>query len=421
MKGLLNKHILLFGVCGLAVLLIGFKFNQIPSHLAFDELQFAELSLSLSEKPYHVYTSEATGHATLYYYILTASLSLFGVSSFALRLPAAVFGILAIAVFYAISARIWEDKRMVFLAPLVLISMRWYYTFARYSFEATFLLLLELISIWSILMFSKTKSTFMLFVSAFSAGLAFHSYIAGRIFVVVPLGLLTLLAFKKKIEWKSVWTYICIAAIVMLPLITYFIHNPDIRIAQTSILADASLSTGEKISAVGSNIFVNAKMFVTDGDMNGRHNFPGKAAVSPIVLLLSLFGVAVSIKRRNMYDVLFLIYAVVALLPTMFTHTYENPHMLRTFTLLPSIAYFSTVSVYVIMDRWKKYAQYIVVGAYLFVLLSLVYDARTYFMFQSRVMRNSFEVTCPLDQALTYEADEIGDIPPECRTTENLY
>lgn len=421
MKGLLSKHIPLIVLLVVSGFLIGFHFNKIPSHLAFDELQFAELSRGLVKQPYQVYSSEATGHATLYYYILAASMGTFGVTSFALRFPAAVFGIAAIFVVYGISTRIWKDQKIALLMPLILVSMRWYYTFARYSFEATFLLLLELVAVWTLLIFLKNKKPGLLFVSALCSGLTFHSYIPGRIFIFVPSAILLLFLYQKKIRLKDIIVYLAIACIVMLPLAMYLLQNPDIRVAQTSILSDTSTSIYEKISAIGSNIVVNTKMFVTHGDMNGRHNFPGKAAVSPILFLLSFTGLLISLKKRSMYDRIFLLYALIAMLPTLFTHPHENPHMLRTFTVLPSLAYFSTLAIHESIKRFTPYAQYLLIGGYMLVLVSLIYDARTYFSFQSRVMRNSFEVTCPLEQALTYNAEELGSIPPECRTTQNLY
>src|SRR3989344_6264012 len=85
-----------------------FQFNQIPKKLSWDEVEFARLAISLENKPYTPYSQLATGHSTLYFYILLASITIFGLSNFALRFPSALFGITNIILFYFISRIVFE-------------------------------------------------------------------------------------------------------------------------------------------------------------------------------------------------------------------------------------------------------------------------------------------------------------------------
>src|SRR3989344_3777264 len=82
--------------------LIFFNFNLIPKNISFDEIAFTRLALSLNNSNYIPYSELATGHSTLYFYIILLSFKIFGVSNFALRLPSAIFGILSILVFFVL-------------------------------------------------------------------------------------------------------------------------------------------------------------------------------------------------------------------------------------------------------------------------------------------------------------------------------
>src|SRR3990167_2672804 len=87
---------------------IFFQFNQVPKKLSWDEVEFARLALTLENKPYTPFSQLATGHSTLYFYILLASITIFGLSNFALRFPSALFGITNIILFYFISRIVFE-------------------------------------------------------------------------------------------------------------------------------------------------------------------------------------------------------------------------------------------------------------------------------------------------------------------------
>src|SRR3989338_2486994 len=137
----------------ISTFLIFYRFPAIPKYLAYDEVEFTKLALSLENKPYTPFSQLATGHSTLYFYILLASITVFGLNNFALRFPSAFFGILNILLFYLITGISFQKVKyfiknffqvsfIPFLLSLILITSRWYFNFARFSFEVTFLLFL---------------------------------------------------------------------------------------------------------------------------------------------------------------------------------------------------------------------------------------------------------------------------------------
>ena len=149
-----KKFVGLIVVILLSASIIFFQFNKVPQNLSFDEVEFGRLAKSLEGTPYQPYSNLATGHPTLYFYIIFFSFKVFGVNNFGLRFPSALFGILSVLFFYLIIKKIFNKQGPLFfvLSALIFLSSRWFFNFARFSFEATLLLFLELASIYFLFM-----------------------------------------------------------------------------------------------------------------------------------------------------------------------------------------------------------------------------------------------------------------------------
>lgn len=408
----------------ISVLFIFYRFVDIPRYLAYDEVEFTKLALSLQNRPYTPYSSLATGHSTLYFYIILLSLKTFGINIFALRFPAAIFGILCVLLFYLIMKKVFQQQLFPFFLTLIFLTSRWLLNFARFSFEATFLLFLELMSIYflltanaKILNFFATLdlatarrlqrrqknlvSSIYLMLSGIFAGLAFNSYTPGRIFFILPIGYLFLTI-------KRLLVFLIPFLIIIIPLTVYLTNNKDTRIDQQFFLRNHEMTVNEKVNGLWSNISSTTLMLFTKGDMNGRHNYPGKPALNPILGILFITGIIVSIKNfKNLYNKLFLFYFLISLFPALMTYPWENPNMLRTYTVLPSVVYFIGIAIYhlsSIVQRWsinKIIPRYLILNTfYLILILSSLYELRTYFKYQSKVFYDSFEIKWPLDKAI---------------------
>lgn len=396
----------------ISLVLIFYRFNQVPSHLAFDEVEFAKIALSLDGRLYTPYSPLAYGHSTLYFYVLLVSMKLFGVTMLGLRLPAALFGVANILLFYFILKKVIKNDLASLVGAVLLATQRWYFNFAKFSFEATFLLFLELVSINYLISFFRNKSTKNLVISAIFAGLAFHSYYPGRIFFVIPL-----LFIFFKIGKKYALQFLSIFLIVIAPLLIYFSNHPDTRVDQLFFLSSNKMTAQAKVNELGENIKRNTLMFYKTGDMNGRHNYPGKAALNPIVALLFTGGLILAVRNRKEWSKqLFLGYFFIGILPPILTYAHENPNMLRSFTVLPSVTFFCALFIQFLMKKVKiiSSARGIFILAVI-LYLSMLYDARTYFVYQADVSRYAFEVTCDLDKVLHMQPTTLGDIPQICR------
>ena len=390
----------------LSVIIIFFQFNQIPLQMAPDEVEFTQLALSLDEKPYQTYSPIATGHATLYFYIILASFKLFGVSLLALRLPAAIFGVINSILIYLIFDRIFKNKHILaiplsFVLTLAFITLRWHINFSRFSFEATFLLFLELVSTLFIFLYFENKKMRWLVGSSIFAGLTFNSYTPGRVFFIIPLLLLLNIAKKAKIQRRvlNLTIYIIPFLVFAAPLILTVFETHDYRVNEEFIFNAKDLTSLQKYQGVISNLASNTGMLFFKGDMNGRHNYPGKAALNPILFFFFLVGTWHFIKKRKQwYDYYFLLYFTVSFIPTIFSHPHGNPNMLRTFTVLPGIIYFIALGMeYFATLEVKKYKKYVTFAILILIVLSSLYELRTYFVHQKREMQYTFEIRKSFD------------------------
>lgn len=402
----------------ISAFLIFYRLTEIPKNLSFDEVEFTKLALSLNNKPYISYSQLATGHSTLYFYILLTSLKIFGLNTFALRLPAAIFGILSTIFFYLIMQKVFKQQKFStpyhlpptpFLITLIFLSSHWFLNFARFSFEATFLLFLELVSIYFLISFwqEKRNQNIFLLISGLFAGLAFLSYTPGRIFFLLPLSFLTLQTLQTLKLYKLAY-FLIPFLIIITPLSNYLLTNNDTRIDQQFFLKNKEMTINEKVDGLWKNISSTALMFNVKGDVNGRHNYPNKPALNPILGILFIIGLIISIKNfKNLYNKLFLLYFLISLFPALMTYPWENPNMLRTFTALPSAVYFIGIVIYYLiaiatrLSFGKIIPKYLIFNTfYLILIFSCFYELRTYFKYQSTVFNQAFEIKLPLEKAI---------------------
>lgn len=413
----------------LALFVIFYKFNSVPKKLSFDEVEFAKLALSLDNKPYSVYSTLATGHSTLYFYIILLSIKTFGITNFALRFPAAIFGVLNVLIFYLIAKKVFQsfDSKIVknkfltgkipiigisllslfpFFAGFLFLSTRWFFSFPRFAFEVTFLLLLEQLSIWFFLRFKESKKILHLLLTAFLAGLAFHSYYPGRIFFLLPL--IFLIFDNSKNRLKSIIIFAVIFLITILPLFTYLLTHKDIRISQELYLTNPEVKFVQKIEFGLVNIVKGFFMLNIWADLNGRHNYPGKPIFNPFQVAFLFLGIAYTILhfKKNYFHRFFLAYFVIGILPTLFTFSWENPNLLRTFTIIPSIVYFMMTGVLTLLNSDIKNGKVYLFTVFILSLIflySFAYDIRTYFKYQPKVFQSSFEFNGKINDILRLE------------------
>lgn len=387
-----------------------FRYNQIPHALALDELEFAKLALLLDRLPFPtVYSTFATGHPTLYFYIINIFFKLLGFSNQVLRLPSALASVFSIAMFYLILKKLdWETK-FAFFAALILASSRWFYQFGRFAFEGTSLIFLELVTLYFLLGFLKERNWKNLIFTAIFSGLCFYSYTPGRLFFLLPILLIfanNYIIVKLKIKYLAV--FLTVFIILISPLIIQIRQVGDERVQSLSIFGRQDINLGQKVMHIWVNGGKLALMWHTRGDTNARHNYYGKPALNKMAGGLFLIGlVSLLLGKRNKDDVIWRVWFLVGLLPSLLVTPSDNPHFLRTLPLVIPTVILITKGFMSIESTGKKIGEKLklkklwlksglITFFCLVILTNALWDGRTYFKFQRSTHRDAFRIRIEL-------------------------
>ena len=99
-------------------------------------------------------------------------------------------------------------------------------------------------------------------------------------------------------------------------------------------------------------------------------------------------------------------YFILSVFPSLAIYPWENPSMLRTFTVIPSVVFFTSLGIIGINNMIQAISRKIPLlrhSIYLLLLLVLIssfYELRTYFKYQAPVFEHSFEIRHPLQDAI---------------------
>ena len=147
-------------------------------------------------------------------------------------------------------------------------------------------------------------------------------------------------------------------------------------------------------------------MIKKEGKFNWKDIIIGILFIIGLIMTMkSTFAKTSADKQWNNFNNrLFLFYFFLSVFPTLMTYPWENPNMLRTYTVLPSVIYFIGSALIIldaavskIIPSKKKIISYFF---FLVILFSCLYEIRTYFKYQSVVFNQSFEIKLPLEKAI---------------------
>jgi len=238
-----SKILILIFSLAFVVRVIGLA--ELPSGFTPDEASFGYDAYSLLETGKDqwgnswplVFKSFGDYKLPLYGYLAVPSVSIFGLNEFAVRLPNALTGFLAVVVTYYLVKELFKDEKAALLSAFLLAISPWHIPLSRGAFEAnltTFLMPLAIL-----LFYKGVKNNKYLPFSFFVFGLNMFSYHSAR--YIVPLLLLfLLLQNRKKI---TINLYTSISVLVILVLGGLFLYS-------------WSLGTGSRL--LSSGIFLNA-------------------------------------------------------------------------------------------------------------------------------------------------------------------
>ena len=340
--------------------------DSVPSGLYPDEAMNGNNALfALESGNFKVFYPENNGREGLFMNIAAFSINLFGNEPWVIRLISAIFGSLTILGMFYFGRELFrgfqEDKKLAGLSANEIIALFasffaalsfWHINFSRIGFRAImapFFLVWSLYLLWLIFRrdLSERKKIVASTLGGILFGLGAHSYIAYRL---APVLLLLPLFFiiKNKIGYKYIFLFTLLALAAFMPLGFYYLENPSDFLGRTSQIS--VFSESNPLRSFSINLAKTYASFWFLGDLNPRHNFPGRALLWwPIGILFALGLIFSLIKNRKNFSTKFLwFWLFIFALPAAFSSD-GLPHALRSLLLFPAVMYFSAIGLWEIV------------------------------------------------------------------------
>jgi 4-amino-4-deoxy-L-arabinose transferase-like glycosyltransferase len=312
--------------------------DRVPPGPSYDELQNARLSARVLEGEWALYFAENFGQEPLYPTLAALTVRLFGWNMVALRIPAALAGLLSVLVVYLVGRRL-DTERVGLLAAAFQAVSFWPLLETRVALEIS---LLPLLSATAMLFLARALDEEMQnpWHTALNFGLAgvllgghVYAYTAGRAMPFLPIALLLYLALfvPDQIRRKglALLVLVVVTALVVTPLAVFLHTHPDAeqRLEQLSGTLEL-LRQGDPRRVLEITVGTLG-MFTFRGEPQWLYNVAERPVFDPLASILFYIGLAWCVfQLRDWRCGLTLLCLMVGLSPGMvsppagsFTHT----------------------------------------------------------------------------------------------------
>lgn len=383
------KKTLLFTILVLASVLRLYDLTHFPSGFNADEaaLGYNAYSLLTTGRDEHGHpwpiNLESFGDfkPALYTYILIPFIKILGLTEFAVRLPSAIFGILAVLFIYLLVKELIDDNCALISAALLSVSP-WHLHFSRGAWETNVATTLLLVGSWAFVKWTKTPKLFWLLFSILGFVFSMYTYQSTR--VIAPLlGLgLALIYFKDLIKsQRQMFLGLTVLIVLLLP-ITYNLITTDAssRFTGVGLLADEgpvnrvrqlrgqhpnpssifSRLLHNRLVIYGIQFVANYTdhfdpnfLFIT-GDTIERSRVPDTGLLhytDALFVVLGLIFLLKSPKTNHWRTIICWLFVA----PTAAALTFQTPHALRAQNMVIPLTIITAMGVYWFLRSWKLF------------------------------------------------------------------
>lgn len=384
MKKLLNWKVVFILILLLASLLRLWSLGSVPAGFHGDESEYGYNAYSI-----YLTGKDANGHAfpvileswgdykpALYAYLTIPWIALLDLTPLSVRITAAIFGILTVAMLYFVTNKLLGNQKIALIAAFLLAVSPWHLMLSRTTSEVVVSVFFLLCLIYTAL---KLQEKFQLrwLLLAFGSGLfAAGSYTASRFFVVLLTLLLILFWTKrknKKIRLPSPLGFLLIAFIAVgsvlsmidttsrFQQINIFSHPETKLILEEQIREDQGqsplLTRGFHNKAINyartllgnyGEYFTLDYLFLHGGEPQ-RLTIPNTGLLYLWQLPFLLIGLYILIRQRRRMGLFIIAWWLVLLLPAASTFE-EIPNVYRTLIVLPPLLMIMAVGIFTLFS-----------------------------------------------------------------------
>lgn len=333
---------------------------------------------------FHSYSDWRT---SLYVYSTAFVQKFVGHTDLAARLPAAIYGTLAVFAFFLLIKQLFNSSKWALTGALLLSLSPWLTHYSRIGFEVSGMLFVLILGLYYWIKFTQNQKNKNLYLSIVFFLVSIYFYSTAKLFLLLIGLALIVIWFKTliKLPLKTITTSVLLIVIISLPFIVDTLKGrAGYRFSYISIFSDPTVSQnvdfqrqqdsyvkfGDQIGltpTLFSKVFHNklskwSEMFLknyyssfsTDflfltGDGNLRHGFQTSGYLLLPDLLFIILGFSTILKKKFDNNKKLLIFFALCLIfaPIPFSLTRDSifPHGTRLIIMLPFLAIFSLIGI----------------------------------------------------------------------------
>jgi len=407
-----TRIILLVSIIAVASFLRLWQLNAIPPGLYPDVAINGNDALDvINTHTPKVFFPENNGREGLFINLIALSFIIFGPSIWAIKIVAAIIGILTVPGLYLLSKEIFRHTRfsekqaetVSLLSAFFLTTSFWHIHFSRIGFRAICIPLILVFSFYFLFKAFRTRRILPAVIGGGIFGLGFYTYTSFR-FAVLLLLIVLIYWLVQCLKSRETKTYLKLGSafliavfVIAIPIGIYFLQHPSDFIGRAEGVS--IFTKNNPVMAFGISVLTHLAMFNFKGDYNWRHNYSGQPMLPfllGITFVLGLIYSAINLfKKKDTILHLFVFSGfLIMLLPGMLT-VESIPHSLRVVGVIPFVYFFAG------LGSWKAYEflssnsqkKKIVIACSIFFLVSIgVSEPKKYFYYwaENPEVKNAF-------------------------------
>jgi hypothetical protein len=332
--------------------------GDVPPGLSQDEVLNADVVNFIRQGAQALFFREGYGHEPLYHYWSVPFQALLGDNTLSIRLPAAVLGILLVALTMRWAKRAFDP--ITALASGLFLAISWWpIIFSRVGIRPIMEPVLLLLFAW----FWPRKP----WLAGLFLGLSLYTYTGARVIFLWPLLLMLYwLILGRRIDAPQSVIFgrsvpqplyaagivLIVALVVYLPLALTLQADPTLQQRVQQLEGPlAALSEGDPLPILSTTL-ATLGVFSFTGDPRWTYMLPGRPLFDPLTAVFFYAGVALAVWRFKQPNYAFiLIWLAVGLLPSAITP--QAPSTIRMIGALPAVYLFPSLIVTWLWAKWR--------------------------------------------------------------------
>jgi len=396
------------------------QLDTLPPGLHYDEAADTIIAQQIARgESAPIFVAAYTGKEVLFFYWAAAWMKLIGPTVFAMRLAAAMLGILTVAITYWTVRELFasclpppasgtrskmQEAGCNFVAGLAMIFIAtsfWHVLMSRLGFRSISEPLIQALALAALFRGLRLNHGRWIVIAGALVGLNLYTYLAARLF---PLEIAAIFLFligfdrgQRRWYFAQFIVVIGMALLVFAPLGVYFLNNPSAFLTRIQQVAPHALT---QAPALLENIGRALGMFFISGDPYIRFNLPDRPLFTIVWggffisgLITALVGAVrgQTVWRRTAYFSV-IVTTFIMLLPTALAVNEITPSNLRAIGMMPLVFVFPALGMgWIAKKIWtrmnadehgfslKRQRQYVSVILLSTLLLGMVETTWTYF------------------------------------------